>query len=405
MTEHNVVDDLRGASRLVIDATANMAGLVEAMHATIAGLGGRLPGARRDRTRGITGLVYRCVGGVTVAVGGALELVLAPLAATTGQRPSVPGREATLGVLNGVLGDHLEATDNPLAIRMRLRHAGRPLELARAALHRALPDAGGRILLQVHGLCMNHLVWSRGGEDLCAATARRHGYTPLQLQYNSGRAIADNGRALAGLLEALVAEWPVPVRSLVLVGHSMGGLVARSAQHHAAGAGHAWTSSLAKMIFLGSPHHGAPLERAGNRLDLLLGLSPYTLPFTRLGRVRSAGITDLRHGSLVAEDWSGVDRYVHAHPPRRTPVPLPAGAACYTIAALRAAVDDGRTARLVGDGLVPLDSALGRHEDPRLVLDFPPEAQWVARGMGHLELLNRPEVYARVDRWLADSFS
>lgn len=388
-------------TRLVIEATGGVTGVVEGMHAAIAGLGGILAGARRDRTSGITGLVYRSVGGVTMAVGSGLELVLEPLAARTGKRPSVPGREAALGVLNGVLGDHLEATDNPLAIRMRLRQAGKPLELARAALRRALPEAGGRILLQVHGLCMNDLLWARGGKDLCAATARRHGYTPLQLHYNSGRAIADNGRELAELLEVLVAEWPVPVESLALVGHSMGGLVARSAQQQAAGAGHSWTRLLGKMIFLGSPHHGAPLERAGNRLDLLLGLSPYTFAFTRLGRIRSAGITDLRHGSLLAEDWMGVDRYGRFHPARRTPVPLPAGVACHTVAALHAESDDSRVARLVGDGLVPLDSALGRHEDPRMALHFRADAQWVARGIGHLELLSHPEVYARVGRWLA----
>ena len=64
---------LRGAGRLAITATQGVVDLVEAMHAEIA----RLPlGAHRDRTTGITGLVYRSVRGATRLVGGGLDLAL-----------------------------------------------------------------------------------------------------------------------------------------------------------------------------------------------------------------------------------------------------------------------------------------------------------------------------------------
>jgi len=248
---------------------------------------------------------------------------------------------------------------------------------------------------------MNDLHWARGGSDQCAAVARELGYVPLQLHYNTGLPVADNGRAFAALLETLLEAWPVPVEELAIVGHSMGGLVARSAHHHGEAAGHAWPARLGKLVFLGTPHHGAPLERAGNRFDLLLGVSPYSVPFTRLGRVRSAGITDLRYGSVLHADWEGADRYAQVAPERRQPVPLPEGVQCFALAAVRAERDDTPAARLVGDGLVPLDSALGEHEDSRFALTFQAQARWVGRGLGHIDLLSRPAVYAQLRRWLA----
>ena len=122
----------------------------------------------------------------------------------------------------------------------------------------------------IHGLCLNDQQWLREGHDHGAALAEDFGYTPVYLRYNSGLRIGANGRMLADSLESLLAHWPQPVDDLVLIGHSMGGLVARSAIHHATNAGQRWASQLSKMICLGTPHHGAPLERGGHGLDFLL---------------------------------------------------------------------------------------------------------------------------------------
>lgn len=401
MRQHDLAADLRGTARLAVEATGSVTALVEAMHATIAGLAGRVPGASNERTRGITWLVYRSIGGVTQLVGTGLELALGPLSKLIGPRESVPEREAALAILNGVMGDHLAATGNPLAIPMTLRHGGQPLPLQADAIRAAIPGAGARVLLQVHGLCLHDGHWRRDGRDGCADIGAALGYTPLQLHYNTGRPIAANGRSLADLLETLAAAWPVPLESIAIVGHSMGGLVARSAAHHAQAAGHEWLARLRKLVFLGSPHHGAPLERAGNGLDLLLGINPYTLPFTRLGRLRSAGITDLRYGSLLDADWGDADRYGRVPPEQRVPVPLPAGVESYAVAALRGAGEDSAAGRLLGDGLVPLHSALGDHPDARYALSFDADARWIGRGLGHLELMSAPQVLAEVRRWLA----
>jgi hypothetical protein len=385
---------------LAVEAVAGLAGLVEAVHANVA----RLPGTRppaSGRTGGISYFVYATARVVTHLVGGTVDTALALLEPLLAERSARPGYEALLAALNGVMGDWLEARSNPLAIKMRLRSDGAALALEPVALAAALPKASGRVVVLVHGLCMSDLQWARHGADFGAALARDLGVTPIHLHYNSGRHISTNGREFAALMDALVRAWPVPLESIDLVTHSMGGLVARSALHHAVQNAQEWPRRVGKVVFLGTPHHGAPLERSGQRLNMLLSLSPYTEPLMRLGEVRSAGITDLRFGSLLDSDWQGQDRFAFRAEPR-TPVPLPTGIKAYAIGAVAGSTDDSVQARLVGDGLVPLDSALCRHPDPRYALPIPSENQWVALNTNHLELQTSPEVYRRIKAWLSE---
>jgi pimeloyl-ACP methyl ester carboxylesterase len=391
---------LRGASRLIIDAVVGVTGIAESVHRNVAGLAPIVGPPRKGGTKGITGLVYRSVRGVSRVVGFGLDTALAQLAPLLKRRGTSPRREALLAALNGVLGDHLVASNNPLATPMRLRKDGRPLTLVRQALKKEFPRPGTRLVVLVHGLCMNDLQWRREGQDHGAALARDLGYTPLYLHYNSGLHISTNGRAFAALLEQLVRAWPVPVRELVLVGHSMGGLVSRSACHYARRAGHAWPRRLKKLVFLGTPHHGAPLERAGSWLDLLVEISPYTAPFARLGKVRSNGVKDLRYGNVVDTDWQGAGS-THGHDPR-TRVPLPAGAQCFAIAATNQRHAGRPHARLPGDGWVPVKSALGQHENAALSLPIPASRQSICYGLGHLDLLSSRAVYDRIRSWLSD---
>jgi hypothetical protein len=392
--------DLRGAARLVTDATAGLTDLVEAMHERIARLPGVPPPKREGRTGGITGLVYKTIRGVTRVVGGSIEALLGLLAPALGSDDPIPEREALIAVLNGVLGDYLAATANPLATPMALRRDGRALQVDSALLATSLPDATGRVLVMIHGLCMNDLQWSREGHNHGAALGRDLGFTPVYLHYNSGLHVSINGHALAQQLEHLIEQWPQPVERFVLLGHSVGGLLARSALHYGAQADHRWPSRLSDMVFLGTPHHGAPLERAGNWVDIVLGATPYARPFARLGKVRSAGITDLRHGNLLDEDWVGRDRFARGAD-RRQHVPLPQDVRCYAVAASIGQRTADLKNRLLGDGLVPLDSALGRHRDPARCLQFAEDRQWIGYGVGHLDLLKHPELYAQLLRWLA----
>jgi hypothetical protein len=303
--------------------------------------------------------------------------------------PASSLREAVLAALNGSHGDHLEASGNPLAIGMHLRRDGVALALQPAALAAALPDLGPHPLVLVHGLCMNDRQWTRQGHDHGLALARELGYTPVYLNYNSGRAVHVNGAELAGLLDQLLDAWPQPPQSLTLLGHSMGGLVIRGACQRARQDGLRWQQQLADVVFLGTPHHGAPLERAGSRLDWLMGLSPYSAPIARIGNSRSAGIRDLHSGRCQPADSQ--------HQAADT---LPDSARCFVVAGSRSP-DPTATVRPAGDGLVPVASALGSHRDRALDLAIAPERQCVLGAVGHFDLLSDARVYAKLAAWLA----
>ena len=384
------LSDVLGLSRLIFEAADGVTGIVEQMHSSVLDTPGLPPPTRS--VRGVTRLVYRGVRGAFRVTGKGIGGAAALIDAKPGDRPTSRGREVALAALNGVIGDHLAATGNPLAIPMRFRRDGRPLKL----------NATGKLAVLVHGLCVSDLQWRRQNHDHGATLAHELGYTPVYLSYNSGLHISVNGRAFGDVLEALVAGWPVEIDELVIIGHSMGGLVARSACRYSEEAGHHWRQKLRKLVFLGTPHHGAPLERLGNWVDVMLGKTPYAAAFARLGQIRSAGVTDLRYGNLTDEDWQGRDRFARA-PDRRRPVPLPDGVACYAIAATTAASPGSLKDRLVGDGLVPVASALGRHQDRARSLEFPADRQWVVYEAGHLDLLSRHDVYEQIARWLSPS--
>ena len=390
------IDELRGATRLAVEATRGITALVEKMHVTIASGPALLGQPLATPARLATGAVYASIHGITQLVGTGLDVALAQLAPLV--ETSAPGRQrdVVLAVLNGVLGDYLHETANPLAIAMQVRHAGAAVELAPDALRAAIPDATSRIVLLIHGSCMTDAQFTRAGHDHGVALARDLAYTPMYLLYNSGLHISTNGHALAEILEALVASWPVAVDELVLLGHSMGGLVARSACHVAAEHGHTWQGRLRALITLGTPHHGAPLERGGNWIDRLLDLTPYTAPLGALGRIRSAGVTDLRFGNVLHEHWHGRDRFAHGAD-TRCPCPLPGGDRCYAIAGT---LSTELGPRLRSDGMVPVESALGTHARPELCLAFPETHRWIALGTGHIELLGAPAVYATIRDWL-----
>jgi len=392
------VTDLRGVARLATQATTGVTHITEGVHQSVLGTMG-LPGGKEvGRTRGLTGLVYQGVRGITRLVDVSLQaalLRLEPFLERGANAALSPEREAVLSALNGVMGDRLAEDGNPLALTMELRQQGRVIDLA--AL-RASGQATGKVLLLVHGLCMNDLQWLRAGHDHGAHLAQALGYTPVYVRYNTGLHTSINGGELAGRIEALLADWPVPVQELNVLVHSMGGLVVRSAVQQAVQGGLQWPGRLRKLVFLGTPHHGAPLERAGNWVDVILGSTPWSRPFARLGHLRSAGITDLRYGHVQEADWQGHDRF-RKRPDARHHLPLPPGVACYTVAATLARQRSPLAERLVGDGLVPLRSALGQHEQAERTLEFPKSHQYVAYGLGHMALLEDAQVAQQLVRW------
>jgi pimeloyl-ACP methyl ester carboxylesterase len=384
--------DLRGLSRLAIDGVLGITGTVESMHQAVHAVGGAIGDARRERTGGLTGLVYGAVRGTTRVVGHGLDALLGalPLAPREPHARKL-AREAFVAALNGVWGDHLHDSGNPLAIPMTLRVRGLVVDGQVAPPSR-------RIVVLVHGLAMSDLQWRRKGHDHGELLGHELGFTPVYAHYDSGRHVSESGRDLADALERLVAGWPVPVDDLVIVGHSMGGLVARSAC--LVGAAQVWRGKLSRIVFLGTPHHGAPLERVGRAVDTLLHASPYAAPIAKLARARSAGIADLQYGNVRDEDWQ-VPAATNAsrHRDHRVPAPLPDGVTCYAVAATLSKHAEGGT-RLRGDGLVPVPSALGDHADPARQLQIPAERRLVLTAADHWDLLDRGEVADALRRWL-----
>lgn len=397
--KQSLVRQLRGATRLAVQATRGVTDVVEAMHLTIGAGPSVLGRPLESVTRILTAPTYATIRGVTTAVGAGLDQALAqlePLIDLAG-----PEGGQVQAILNGVLGDYLAETHNPLAIDMVFVADGTRLELKASSLA-SLPSPKGRLLLLVHGSSMDETGWNRRGHDHGLALASRLGLMPLYLRYNSGRHISQNGRELAERLEQLIDAWPVPVTELVIVAHSMGGLVSRSAIHAAEAQSLRWRSLLQALVTLGTPHHGAPLEQGGNLAQWFLGVSRYSAPLARLGRLRSAGVTDLRYGYVLDEHWAGRDRFEHTGDVRGE-LNLPEGVACYAVAALLKSPAASATAGpevFLGDGLVPLDSALGRHPDPARALFFDADHCHVLEGAGHLDLLDSQEVYARLLSWL-----
>ncbi|WP_375485792.1 esterase/lipase family protein [uncultured Jatrophihabitans sp.] len=223
-----------------------------------------------------------------------------------------PRGRLVLGAVNGVLGDQI-AVDHPaLATELRMRHHVGPLRrLPTNLAHDADDRTTGRIVVFLHGLCETDLCWSYSAEKRWGDRTVTYGsklrdddgWTPLYANFNTGLRISANGRELADQLESLVEAWPVPVTEIALVGHSLGGLLARSAAHQGHDDGQRWTQLLRHVVGLGTPHLGAPLERAVNWGMHRLARHPETRPVAELINQRSVGIKDLRHGAVVEADW------------------------------------------------------------------------------------------------------
>lgn len=410
---------LRGALHLLHDTVEGTAGLVERTQAAslarvtraLEALTPAGPAARAVQAvnGAIAGLVFASLRGVTRGLRRAGDLALDALpaqAAPPAERSSAAALlDRTEAALNGFWGDRLHARGSGLAIGLGLRDRGQPLAPEREALSRAFPGATGRLCLFVHGLACTELDWAapvRAGEppqpDFGARLRADLGMTPLYLRYNTGLHVSENGRQLAALLDQLVHQWPVPVTSLSLVGHSMGGLVVRSAAHQGQAAGARFVGVLRHVVCLGTPHLGAPLEKAVHLASALLQRVPAAgaqVPAELLG-TRSAGVKDLRYGYTLEEEWLGRDPDALLEDHRRD-VPLVETATYCFAAACLTRDPDHPLGRLVGDALVRVPSAAGQEGSTRHV---PFALGKVVGGAHHLALQHHPEVYEALRGWL-----
>jgi pimeloyl-ACP methyl ester carboxylesterase len=394
-------DEVTALGELAGEAIASVAGQARDLHEGIAqrvftGVGPMAEPVRlaHDRiARGVYTAVHRSLNAMARRGAKALSATTPPDAPSMQRSPAA---RIAIGALNGAFGDTLERRANALALSMTLRNRGQDVELNRAALRRAFPDATGRLAIFTHGLCETDDAWRLGDDRHVPYGMRLRvelGCTPLYIRYNTGRHVSENGRELAQLLDRLTAEWPTEIHEIALIGHSMGGLVGRSACHY--GAGHIWPRKVRHVFTLGAPHEGAPLERATNRASHAMARLPETQTFAKLLNRRSAGIKDLRYGYLVDEDWFGHDPDAYLRNTSRE-IPFLTSANHYFVCA----TVSEPFGRIVGDLLVMRASAWGQTKRGER-MRFPVDHYRHFSGVNHFQLLNHPAIYDQIRKWLA----
>ncbi len=399
-------NELRALSALAFEDLARFPGGIRDMHLGIAERAFRKVGVASRPTQVIHDAVsrgaYDAIASGTSLLGRAVDAAMEQrgigeeIVLSTTRRGS-----ALVSALNGLIGDQLERSGSDLHQPPSVRLDGEAVALDSASVAAGFPDATSQLVVFVHGLMGNEFYWDWGGahpgDTYGARLAGDLGCTPIYVRYNTGLHISENGLSVAALLEELVAAWPVEVQEIALVGHSMGGLVARSACHQASESSHQWTERVRHVVSLGTPHLGAPLEQGAHVAAEAL----YALPETRmLGgflRRRSAGIRDLRHGSLVDEDWRGRDPNALRAAACKE-VPLLQGATHFFVSATITRSRHHPLGRLLGDILVLVPSATGQGRSRRI--PFQDEHGHHVSPAHHLALLNHPEVYERLREWL-----
>ncbi len=390
--------DIEAIGDLAGEALAAFGTGIRDMHEGIAGRPfaalGPAAAPVREVHDGISRAVYAGVRGALRAAsrggGRAVALGADPDAPALASRP---GGSLALAALNGLYGHHLAARGSDLALDMEIRRAG------------ADADAGPRVVVLVHGLGETDASWSLTPRGDAPADRRTDGerladdlgFSPVYLRYNSGLHVSENGRSLARLLDELVAECPAEVEEIVLVGHSMGGLVARSACHYGDLEERAWTKAVRHVFCLGTPHLGADLEKGVNALGWALDRLPETRALANFLNARSDGIKDLRFGACVDEDWSGCDPDEFLRD-RCREVPFLPEANYYFIGSR---LSEGPLGSALGDLLVRVPSASGRGSGRGRSIPFEIDKGRELVGLTHFDLLNHPDVYEEIRRWIA----
>jgi pimeloyl-ACP methyl ester carboxylesterase len=401
--------DIEAVGELAGEALAAGGLFIKAMHEGIASRPFGILGPAAAPARTVHDKVSRSVyGGVGGALRGASQNAARMLARhAEDDGPTIGAGTAAslaLGTLNGLYGNHLTERGNGLAYGMDVRRGGENIALTQDGLATAFPDATSRLVVFAHGLFESEESWRHFPLRGDRTGRRTYGerlqdelsFTPVTLRYNTGLRISANGRELARLLDELVSAWPCGVEEIVLVGHSMGGLVVRSASHYGEADARRWTDAVRHVFCLGAPHLGADIEKGVNVLGWAFGRLPETRGLSAFLNARSVGIKDLRYGSCVDEDWSDCDPDEFLRD-RCQEVPFLPDANYYFVGA---ALTDGPLGSLLGDLLVRTPSASGRGNGKGRSIPFEVDNGRELTGLTHFDLLNHPAVYDQIRTWI-----
>ncbi len=377
-------------------------GTVREVHSAVAArafratrlVGSRVPESVHDA---IASSVYGTISGA-LRLSGTAARALAERGVGAPVDDSRIGRQVRAAV-NGLIGDELRLLGDPHAITMSVRHEGVDVPAGRWQLRQTYPNATSHLVVFVHGLCESDEAWELGRRDrqtYAQRIAAETDGTPVMVRYNTGLHVSENGQHLDELLEQVISLWPVAVERVTLVGHSMGGLVVRAATNRATVAGHQWTHRVSDVVCLGTPHAGANLEKAAHLGSRMLRIWPQSRPFGTILDSRSAGIVDLRHGYITADEWEGQDLTARWGLDRIAAAPLP-HAEYHFVAATVGATQRHPFSAVMGDLIVHFSSAAGIGRRGPIVetaqLEYLPSAH-------HLALLNHPRVADWLVTWI-----
>lgn len=401
------LSQLRGSLQLAGKTFEHLTSRIHEFHRAISDMPFNampaVPGVKHgsEGTRGVHDGITDGVYGAIKGIGGALfkqadaALKLAernfqpPTASALAITPPAIARDNVVSALSGLIGDAMAQERNPLRVKLGFYREGRRTLLSAPVLEATYPEATGRLVIFIHGLCCNEHSWRLYSEqhapygDQLAAK----GFTPLYLRYNTGLHISLNGRTLSRAIDKLVSLWPVPVEDIVLIGHSMGGLVARSAAYKAARAKMAWPARLSHVICLGTPHTGAPLEQFVHAATPLLETFPLSRPLAKVLEVRSQGIRDLRHGFIADEHWKK-RKAEELTADARTEIPRLDTVKYHFIGSSIGIDENHWLGKAIGDGLVKLPSSTARE-----LADADTATLYNTH---HMQLLNHAAIYKEI---------
>ncbi|MDX1957317.1 MAG: hypothetical protein SFU98_02025 [Leptospiraceae bacterium] len=316
------------------------------------------------------------------------------------------GKKRSISAINGIVGDYLQNENSKLAIPFGLYHNSELISLDKKNLKEIYPNFRSKVCILVHGLCDDESTWNykKGSRETYGTLLEQElGYTHLYLRYNSGLHISENGKKFSELLETLLKQSPVTIKEIVIIAHSMGGLVTRSAGSFGIQNHNSWIKKLKKVFFLGSPHEGAPLEKFGNVVTNILEIIPN--PFTKLtGKIinfRSSGIKDLRFGYISESDWKEKDQDAFLKN-NKNPVQLIEGVSYYVITGTLTENPKNIFSIILGDAMVRKPSALGKSKDAKLKIDFHEKNHKEFPGISHLKLTHHPKVYEQILIWIKE---
>ncbi|NRB37937.1 MAG: alpha/beta hydrolase [Pseudomonadales bacterium] len=323
--------------------------------------------------------------------------------------------ELGISALNGLVGDNLREKDSALSVTMGFYHKNRRIALTSKQFKNLQPAATTKIAILVHGLSSHEQMWSFPSEanndmglddglDISYGSllANDFGYTPLYVRFNSGLHISENGRYLSSLIEGLMEVYPLEIEDIVLIGHSLGGLVIRSAGYYAENFNTQWHKKVGKAFYIGTPHLGTPWEEATDGLYQWLDKKahPVAKMISGIYSGRSSAIQDLRYARLIDEDWQN-------NVTKSTAIPWLKDTDHHFIVGTLLNNPSHPVSSLIGDLLVPTNSA-NAQSPMRADMPIPPDLEknsTIIPGINHLRLAFSPEVYACIKKWMSEANS